>query len=56
MTRMMVFNHIVNNVLTINIPGLILQSQNRAGLKAEKIPQRTAVELMALELGAIAEM
>ena len=56
MTRMMVFDHIVNNVPTINIPRLILQSQSRAGLKADKIPQRTAVEMMARELGAIAEM
>jgi len=56
MTQMMVFDHIVNNVPTINIPRLILQSQSRAGLKADKIPQRTAVEMMARELGAIAEM
>jgi len=57
MTRMMVFDHIVNNnIPTINIPRLILQSQSRAGLKADKIPQRTAVEMMARELGAIAEM
>jgi len=55
MTRMMVFDHIVNNVPTTNIPPLIEQSQVRAGLKVEKIPQRTAVEMMARELGAISE-
>jgi len=56
MTRMMVFDHIVNNVPTANIPALILQSQTRAGVKAEQIPQKTTVELMARELGALSEL
>jgi len=56
MTRMMVFDHIVNNVPTVNISPLTEQSQIRAGLKAEKIPQRGAIELMVWELGALSEL
>ena len=56
MTRMMVFDHIVHNVPTANIPALILSSQSRSGVKAEDIPQKTTVELMARELGALSEL
>jgi len=56
MTGMMVFEHIVNNVPTTNIPPFIMQSENGAGLKAENLPQRTAVELIFRELGALSEM
>jgi len=50
MTRLMVFDQIFNNVPTANIPKLILQGQSRTGVKADKIPQKTTVELMAREL------
>jgi len=55
-TRLMVFDHIVNNVPTANIPTLILQSHSRTGVKAEKIPQKTTVGLMARELWALSEL
>ena len=57
MTRMMVFDHIVNQVPTANIPNIIKQSLIRTGQKPDdNIPQRSAIELMARELGAISEL
>ena len=56
MARMMVFDHIINQVPTVNIPDLIQQSLLRTGHKPDNIPQRSAVELMARELGAISEL
>jgi hypothetical protein len=56
MTRMMVFDHIVNQVPTVNISNLIQQSLIRTGQKPDNISQRSAVELMARELGAISEL
>jgi len=40
MTRMTVFDHIVHNMSTANIPKLILRSQSRTGVKVEKFRRR----------------
>ena len=55
-TRMFVFDCIVNKVPTANVPTLIKQFHKRNGTEPDSVPQRTAVELMARELGAIAEL
>ncbi len=49
LTRMMVLDHIINQIPTENIPKFTKQSLIH-------IPQRSTVELMARELGAIAEL
>ena len=47
MTRMFVFDCIVNKVPTANVPTLIKQFHKRNGTEPDSVPQRTAVELMA---------
>ena len=54
--RMKVYHCITNKVPTVNIP-LLLEKLDEAKKDAEKsIPQRSAVEMMARELGTIAEL
>ena len=55
-TRMMVFDAIVNQVPTNNIPKLIQKYSLRSGLTLKDVPHRTTVEAMARELDAIAEL
>ncbi|XP_041459631.1 uncharacterized protein LOC121411152 [Lytechinus variegatus] len=55
-TRMKVFDCIVNKTPTANIPILLEKFHKRNGLDLESVPQRSTVELMARELGAIAEL
>ena len=55
-TRMTVFDCIVNKTPTANIPVLIYQMHKRHGFHVESVLQRSAVEIMARELGAIAEL
>ena len=57
-TRMRVFDHIVNKVPTANIPVLLRQNLLRSSAATEErdVPQRSTVELMARELGAISEL
>ena len=46
----------VNKVPTANVPSVITQVLKRAGLDVDSVPQRSAVEFMTHELGAIAEL
>ena len=56
-TRMTVFDCIINKVPTDNIPTLIKQTLRRLSASdTSAVPQRTTVELMARELGAISEL
>ena len=55
-TRLKVFDCIVNKVPTANIPVLLRQLEKRSGNELQSVPQRSTVELMARELGAVAEL
>ena len=55
-TRMLVFECIVNKTPTGNIPNLVTKISARLGQPLDQVPQRSAVELMARELGAISEL
>jgi hypothetical protein len=46
-----VYDLLVNNVPTKNIPILIEKYTKRLGITVEKVPHRSTVELMARELG-----
>ena len=54
--RMKVYDCITNKVPTANIPVILQKIAKRDGIDLENIPQRSTVELMARELGAIAEL
>ena len=56
--RMKVFDCLVNHVPTANIPTLIKQLSKRDGHEkdCQDVPHRSTVEMMARELGAIAEL
>ena len=54
--RMMVYNAVVNQVPTKNIPSLIQSQADRTGEKLSAVPQRFAVEQMARELDIIADL
>ena len=54
-TRMLVFDYITLHVPTASIPLVLEQSLLRLEKKSENIPNRTTVELMARELGSIAD-
>ena len=54
-TRMFIYDCIVNNTPTANIPVLISQFHKQIGREMDAVPQRSTVELMARELGAVAE-
>ena len=55
-TRLKVFDCIVNKVPTANIPVLFRQLEKRSGNELQSVPQRSTVELMAREPGAVAEL
>lgn len=55
-TRLKAFDCISNNVPTASIPILLRQFEMRSGNDPQDVPQRSTVELMARELGAIAEL
>ena len=55
-TRMKVFDFLVNQVPTENIPKLMQKIAERSGDKLSDIPNRTTVEQMARELGIIANL
>ena len=50
--RFHVYDLLVNNVPTKNIPILIEKFTKRLGITVEKVPHRSTVELMARELGS----
>ena len=53
---MMVFDCIINQVPTKNIPKMIIQFLKRFGITLSDVPHRTTVETMARELGAISDL
>ena len=55
-TRMMVYDALMNNVPTQNIPNLIESHCRRTGQKMTTVPQRTTVENMARELDIISDL
>ena len=54
--RMIVYNSIVHQVPTENIPSLIQSNARRSGQELSKVPQRTTVEQMTRELDSIADL
>ena len=54
--RMMVYDAIVDQVPTTNIPHLINKFAMRCGVTLSDIPHRTTVEKMTRELGSIADL
>ena len=55
-TRLKVFDCIVNKVPTANIPVLLKQLSKRCGTDVGNLAHRNTTELMARELGAISEL
>ncbi len=57
-TRLFVYDAIVNQVPTQNIPTLLEKIAIRSGLKIDKsaIPHRNTIEMMARELGAVSDL
>ena len=55
-TRMGVFDHIINQVPTQNVPTLIESAAKRRGETLTSVPHRTTVEQMARELSCIADL
>jgi hypothetical protein len=55
-TRMMVYDCIVNQVPTKNIPTVIEKISARSGVKLKDVPHRNTVEQMARELGVISSL
>ena len=53
--RFHVYDLLVNNVPTKNIPILIEKFTKRLGITVEKVPHRSTVELMARELGIVSD-
>ena len=53
--RMKVFDHIVAQVPTKNIPDLIAKNASRSGITLTNVPHRSTVEAMVRELGAISD-
>ena len=54
--RMYVYDAIVNQVPTRNIPILLAKFTQRAGIEVDSVPHRNTVEMMARELGAISDI
>ena len=54
--RMTVYDAIINNVPTANIPQIINSSANRRGEILTSVPHRSSVEQMARELNVIADL
>ncbi|KAI0229011.1 hypothetical protein LSAT2_020556 [Lamellibrachia satsuma] len=55
-TRMFVCDAILSNVSTRNIPILLNKFTQRSGLKIDSVPHRTTIEMMARELGIVADL
>ena len=55
-TRMMVYDAIINQVPTMNIPLLMQSFSRRLGAALDHVPHRTTVEQMAKELGVISQL
>ena len=55
-TRMFVYDCIMNNVPTGNIPVLMQQFAKRSSTPLEDVPQRSTVEFMARELGVVSDV
>ena len=55
-TRMFVYDAIVNHVPTRSVPTLLSKFAQRSGLKMDSVPHRTTVEMMARELGVVADL
>ena len=55
-TRMFVYDAIVNHVPTRSVPTLLSKSAQRSGLKMDSVPHRTTVEMMARQLGVVADL
>lgn len=53
--RMLVYEAIVNNLPTKNIPTLISQFAKRTGVDIGDVPHRSTVEMMCRELGTISD-
>ena len=54
--RMFVYDAIVNQVPTRNIPILLTKFAQRAAIEVDSVPHRNTVEMMARELGAISDI
>ena len=52
-TRLLVYDAIINNVATSNMPHLIKKFSNRLDAPLERIPSRSSIENMVLEMGVI---
>ena len=55
-TRMFVYDAIVNHVPTRSVPTLLSKFAQRSGLKMDSVPHRTTVEMMARQLGVVADL
>ena len=55
-TRVMVYDAVINQVPTLNIPALMLSFSRRLGVPMDHVPHRTTVEQMARELGIISQL
>ncbi|KAK6186848.1 hypothetical protein SNE40_006116 [Patella caerulea] len=53
---MKVFDCIVAQVPTKNIPDLLLKTSSRSGITLTNVPHRSTVEAMVRELGAISDL
>ena len=55
-TRLMVYDLVMNQVPTHNIPSVLDQVIKRTGAKLDRIPHRNTVEMMVREMGVITEL
>lgn len=53
---MFVYDSLVNNVPTQNVPNLIKQFGKRAGITINHVPHRNTVELICREIGVISDI
>ena len=54
--RMFVYDSLVNNVPTKNIPTLIRKFSQRSDMQLQQVPHRNTVEMMARELGVLSDI
>ena len=55
-TRLMVYDLVMNQVPTHNIPSVLDQVIKRTGAKLDRIPHRNTVEMMVRKMGVITEL
>ena len=55
-TRMLIYDAVVQQVPTTNIPSLVCYWSQKMGMQLADIPQQHSVELMARELGTISSL